>query len=348
MFMHKHSEILSSVVEITRQRDKDSLEFSLVATLAEIVPVTKVSFYRTINEIGIESLEEVVRLDTSKNEKGDLEFLWQVEAPIVKAKGVLKECWLNKSFLTRTNKKNTETTILVPMHKNEDVIGILMLSSDKPLDDYKSIVEGFVKIYENHLYILSESEHDTLTGLLNRRSFDSRLSKLLELQKTKDSRLEDERRKENILTSTWIVQLDIDDFKRVNDTFGHMYGDEVLLLLSQMMRSTFRQTDLLFRFGGEEFVIVLAPTRDEDTFFALERFRQKVADFHFPQVGQVTISIGCAEIQPGDYPPTVLDRADKAMYYAKTNGRNQVCHYETLLANGDIVEQRVIGDVELF
>ena len=346
--MKKQSELLNSVVAITRQRDKDSLEFSLVATLAEIVPVTKVSFYRTINEIGIESLEEVVRLDTAKNDKGDLEFLWQVEAPIVKASGLLKECWQKKSFLVRTNQKKTETTILVPMHKNKDVIGILMLSSDQPLDDYKAIAEGFVKIYENHLYILSESERDTLTGLFNRRSFDGRLSKLLELQKARSNRPEDERRKENITTSTWIVELDIDDFKQVNDTFGHMYGDEVLLLLSQMMRKTFRQTDLLFRFGGEEFVIVLAPTRDEDTFSALERFRQKVAGFHFPQVGQITISIGCAEIQPGDYPPTVLDKADKAMYYAKNNGRNQVCRYETLLANGDIVEQTVVDDVELF
>ena len=348
--MKKQNELINSVIEITRHRDKDSLEFSLVATLAELVPVTKVSFYRTINDLGIESLEEVVHLDTAKNEKGDLEFLWQAEAPIVKAKGALKECWQKKSFLMRVNQKKTEITMLTPMLRNKDVIGILLLSSDKPLDGYKTMVEGFVRIYENHLYILSESERDTLTGLFNRRSFDSRLNKLLELQKIKDNRLEteDERRKENTTTSTWIVEMDVDHFKNVNDTFGHMYGDEVLLLLSQLMRKSFRQTDLLFRFGGEEFVVILAPTEDEDALSALERFRQKVADFSFPQVGQVTISIGYAQIQNGDYPPTVLDKADKALYFAKNNGRNQVCGYEMLLGKGQIVEQAVVDDVVLF
>ena len=80
----------------------------------------------------------------------------------------------------------------------------------------------------------------------------------------------------------------------------------------------------------------------------LERFRREVEEFSFPQVGQVTISIGYAQIGTSDYPPSVLDKADKALYYAKNTGRNQTCCYETLVAQGDIAAYTTPDNVELF
>ncbi|MDH5571926.1 MAG: GGDEF domain-containing protein, partial [Gammaproteobacteria bacterium] len=256
----------------------------------------------------------------------------------------------NKSITTLPGQDDTETSIYLPMLHNETVIGILMLSSNQSMENYKPIIEGLIKIYENYLFILSESEHDTLTGLLNRRSFDCRLNKLLSLQKSKDKTLNDQQGRRHAITSApaWLIVVDVDHFKRVNDNFGHMYGDEVLLLLSQEMRKAFRQTDILFRFGGEEFVVILAPTKDEDALSVLERFRKRIANFSFPQVGQVTVSIGYAKIHDNDYPPAVLDKADKALYHAKNNGRNQVHCYETLVSNGDMIEQVTTNDVELF
>ena len=342
--------LLSSVVEITRQRDQDSLEFSLVATLAELLPVSKVSFYRTEIVNGIESLEEVVHLDTAKNEKGDLEFLWKIESPIVKAEGDLKRCLQQAQVIELSEQQTRVQTILVPMQKDKEVVGILSVSSKQSLDTWKPMVEGFVRIYENYRYILDVSEHDALTGLLNRRSFDSRLSKLLDLQQIRNHKTieQDKRQYQDLSAPAWLVVIDVDHFKQVNDKFGHMYGDEVLLLLSQLMTKAFRQSDLLFRFGGEEFVVILAPTKNENALAVLDRFRQRVADYSFPQVGQVTISIGYAQINERDYPPNVLDKADKALYYAKSSGRNQVCGYESLIASGELTEHTVASDVELF
>lgn len=142
--------------------------------------------------------------------------------------------------------------------------------------------------------------------------------------------------------------LDIDHFKAVNDTFGHLYGDEVILLISQRMKECFRNSDLLFRFGGEEFVVVLEPVPAEQAYTILNNFSKKISDHSFPQVGTVTISIGYAMIRERDYPPTILDLADKALYYAKEHSRNCVYNYESLVADGDIQDQKKSGTIDLF
>jgi len=121
--------------------------------------------------------------------------------------------------------------------------------------------------------------------------------------------------------------MDIDHFKRVNDTYGHLYGDEVLLHFAQLMERHFRYTDFLFRFGGEEFIVLLTNTDATGARRALERFRQIVSEFDFPSVGQVTVSIGFTRIEPETLPTTLVDWSDRALYYAKEHGRNQVVHY---------------------
>jgi diguanylate cyclase (GGDEF)-like protein len=141
----------------------------------------------------------------------------------------------------------------------------------------------------------------------------------------------------------------VDHFKRVNDQFGHLYGDEVLLLLARIMRQSFRQQDKLFRFGGEEFVVVLRAATEAEVHRALERFRRAVEDYNFPQIGRVTASIGYTMIKPEDTIPEIVGRADDALYVAKENGRNQLANYETLLAEGMIsVREQPSGDIELF
>ncbi|MBF0125547.1 MAG: GGDEF domain-containing protein, partial [Magnetococcales bacterium] len=133
-----------------------------------------------------------------------------------------------------------------------------------------------------------------------------------------------------------LAVLDIDHFKRVNDRFGHLMGDEVLLLVSRLMDQCLRHTDLLFRFGGEEFIAVLIDVTPNQTALALERLRACIAAYRFPQVEQVTVSIGCVALSSDDMPTTLIDKADQALYYAKEHGRNQVCSYDVLLASGAV------------
>jgi diguanylate cyclase (GGDEF)-like protein len=143
--------------------------------------------------------------------------------------------------------------------------------------------------------------------------------------------------------------LDIDHFKRVNDNFGHLIGDEVLLLLARLMRSTFRFHDQLYRFGGEEFVVLMHCSQNGQAQAAFERLRNNTEQHIFPQVGHITISVGFTEIRRGDTPSGAFERADKAVYYAKEHGRNQVCNYESLIAEGKLAaESANIGDIELF
>jgi diguanylate cyclase (GGDEF)-like protein len=143
---------------------------------------------------------------------------------------------------------------------------------------------------------------------------------------------------------------DIDRFKSINDTYGHLFGDEVLLLVARKITSTFRASEHIFRFGGEEFVVLLDSPDVGAAAAAFERMRANIANHPFPQVGTVTVSIGFTEIGTGDIPASTIERADAALYYGKHNGRNQANSYEALVREGK-VEERSLGDnstVEIF
>ena len=102
------------------------------------------------------------------------------------------------------------------------------------------------------------------------------------------------------------------------------------------MQASFRQEDLIFRYGGEEFIVVLKVPEKKDATSAFERFRCTVGAYDFPQVEQVTVSIGYVQITGNDFPLTVVGRADKALYYAKEHGRNCIFNYETLVEQGEL------------
>lgn len=126
----------------------------------------------------------------------------------------------------------------------------------------------------------------------------------------------------------------------MNDRFGHLFGDEVLLLVARIMRSVFRPHDVLFRFGGEEFVVLLAATNATVAQVAVERLRATVEAYAFPQVGQVTISAGFTCVSPDDSPIGAFERGDEALYLAKQQGRNRALCWEELVATGELTASR--------
>ncbi len=201
------------------------------------------------------------------------------------------------------------------------------------------LLDNLRGVYRNLVILHDTNERDVLTKLPNRQSLDARLLQVCEHYS--DYQVIDTAQEK----SSWIAILDIDHFKRINDNFGHLYGDEVLLIFSQLMEKHFRYNDFLFRFGGEEFVVILNLASQETAIAVFNRFRQAVANYNFPTVGRVTVSIGLTHVDGISMPTTQLDHADKALYHAKDNGRNRVILYEDMSV---LVRDNDHSETELF
>ena len=163
---------------------------------------------------------------------------------------------------------------------------------------------------------------DGLTGLYNRRQFEIGLE-------------QEHNRTKRHPTDFSLAILDIDFFKKVNDTYGHQYGDYVLKTIADIMKQSFRKTDLLYRYGGEEFVIIMPETNISGAMIPIQRLRALVEDYDFDYNGiksKVTVSIGLTmNYQEILTAAEILKSADEALYKAKKNGRNRVIMYEQQL-----------------
>lgn len=241
---------------------------------------------------------------------------------------------------------------------NEVALSCVQVCTDQPLPaEQREIADGIFAVYHNQRSLLDYSERDSLTGLLNRKTFDDNFFRLLSSRVVGAGRAsaivdvdaegdEIERRQKDAVPAQWLAVIDIDFFKRVNDQFGHVYGDEVLILVANLLRSSFRTQDLIFRFGGEEFVILLRSSLLEEAKKAFERFRANVEAHHFPRLGTVTITLGFVSIG-NETPVEILGHADLALYYGKTHGRNQICFYNELVRER-LLDMPIAADGEVF
>lgn len=161
-----------------------------------------------------------------------------------------------------------------------------------------------------------QATKDALTGLNNRRAFDHALSTAIKSQQTHPE-------------TFCLLMIDIDFFKKVNDSYGHLVGDKVLVGLSQVLFKKMRGGDYLCRYGGEEFSIILTNTQISGAFTVAENLRKAIEKLRLKhvktdqQIGQVTISVGVACYRQGESDISIIDRCDKALYRAKSLGRNR-------------------------
>lgn len=188
---------------------------------------------------------------------------------------------------------------------------------DVPEENKKEVIKQINYIYTRTKYL---SITDELTGLSNRRYFDNCFEKeFLRAQ-----------RYNNKLT---LVMFDIDHFKSVNDTYGHQCGDFVLKQVANAALQTFRKTDTVFRFGGEEFVVILTETDLNHAIIPLERFRKTIETLNLEYQNQnvnITVSIGACEYFPDiKDKDELLQKTDSALYEAKNSGRNQTIFYKS-------------------
>ena len=343
--------ILDAVVEITGQRDFESLENSLVISLADIATVDSIMLLRYSSDGRTDILSVVINLVTETDAAGSPRYNLRTEPPTLEIDPAMASCLENGETVVDDSGSGVNT--MLPTICAGSVSGALLLKSPESLDAHLNQLERVVAIFNNYQTLLNESERDSLTGLLNRRTFDTKLDRLLRTQlQNKQILVGSEWMREKRYLGpdsyAWLVIIDIDHFKRVNDNYGHLFGDEVILILSQKMRECFRNSDLLFRFGGEEFVVILEPIPAPMAQTTLDKFREMIANLQFPQIGQVTISIGYSLVTESDYPAQVLEQADQALYYAKEHGRNQVHEFATLVEDGKISETHASGSIELF
>jgi len=243
-----------------------------------------------------------------------------------------------------------EHVMVMPLPVDVGLPGVLEVCSAEPLSlKAQRTIQTVLKVFGNFQNLLESSQRDALTALLNRQTFDATFLKASMPVAERNADHADGERRSNGASGYWLGVVDIDHFKRVNDGFGHLIGDEVLVLVARIMRQTFRHHDRLYRFGGEEFVILLRGGSEEDAWGAFERFRLNVAQYPFPQVQNVTVSVGFTEVRHQDTPNVAFARADQAVYRAKHQGRNQVLCHESLIRSGALASAEAhIGDVELF
>lgn len=343
----KMESLLEHLVEITGHRDHDLLDISTMSALLNMVGVAQARVLELFQSHGDLLVRPRVWIADGKVQTVDDEnaIVEQPCEPIVNFPGLVSCIAQHKNRMEETREDGTYV-LWIPIWQNDKVSTCLEIVNGKPFTPQMlQVMEGILSVYRNYQSLLDYSEHDSLTGLLNRKTFDEKFARMINSRTNEPSNHND--RRHHHAQSQWLAVVDIDHFKRVNDKFGHLYGDEVLILVANLLRASFRSQDRVFRFGGEEFVILLRSTTLDEARMIFDRFRTNVEQHAFPQVGQITVSIGFACITQ-ETPVVILGHADQALYHAKDAGRNRVCYYDELLSQGMIESDKKAESMEFF
>jgi diguanylate cyclase (GGDEF)-like protein len=341
------SDFLQQIAWLTGLRDRDQLDSCLVHILSAQFPGVDVAIHRLMGEVGDQRWLTGVQKHASQDEP-HVEQPWMDwrDLPVPEDRPDWLVCMARQEAITVPGAR---PCILLPLPGEQQAQGVVQLQGATSLAKaLAQRIDALLQVWQHVQNLIDYSERDTLTGLLNRKCFDESFYKASALPKSAAGDEARERRDHSIEPQYWLSVIDIDHFKTVNDRFGHLIGDEVLLLLSRVMRSSFRFYDQLYRFGGEEFVVLVRCPTEADAMAAFERFRDAVRNFVFPQVQKLTVSIGVTDVRPGDTPSAAVERADNAVYYAKHHGRDQVQSYADLVRRGELVVGTQDSDVELF
>ncbi len=282
--------LVDRLAELTGLRDRDVLDVTLVTSLRELLQTSTAAIYRCIGDADNRRWLTRARLDGHEaTAQADSAWVALESLPRLDAHPTRHRCFVEQAML---EDHGDDHAAFHPLSTDRETVGVLELRRSTPLSaEEQRVVHGATGVYRNFLSLLDYSERDTLTGLLNRKTFDEAFMKTLAGRpKARAGQADGDVGVGG--RGYWIGVIDIDHFKRVNDRYGHLIGDEVLLLLARLMRASFRLHDRLYRFGGEEFVVLLHCGGETDPGIAFNRFRLNVEAYAFPQVGRITASVG--------------------------------------------------------
>jgi two-component system cell cycle response regulator len=331
--------VVNSLAEITSYKDKHLLEDSLVKTIQELLPgggqrLFSVMYENKVLSIKLRAYSESADVN-STNAKINENLLITMFKKVIKTKTV--------EVFPCEDKINWH--IVYPeFDANKKIFAILLYTCKNPNITTQQTLNGIFRVYANYLRLLDKSERDKLTGLYNRETLDNQIIKVL-VNGTEESQTpnQEEERRASDQKYTFLGIIDIDHFKSINDNLGHLYGDDILVLVARLLTESFtRECDLVFRYGGEEFVILITSSSTEEALKAFERLRLNIQNYQFPQLDQLTVSIGFEKITHQISPHDVIAAADKALYFAKESGRNRTEFYPSLIAEGKLLPNNEI------
>ncbi|TYC88468.1 diguanylate cyclase [Acetobacterium wieringae] len=235
-----------------------------------------------------------------------------------------------KTVILEQRVKFNNLRLLLVMHHYQDTVTIVGMHLSFPTDVHGDDESFPLKELEERAHLLQEmvekrtkslkQAYDELSDLINR----DRLTKVASRHYFEEALLNEQRRFKNFQRNYALILLDIDDFKQINDMNGHLIGDDILKTVAATISNIARKTDVVARWGGDEFVILL-PENGVDTAYELaEAMRQAVENGDYPITLAITLSIGISGSRADDHARNVFKLVDDAMYRAKKTGKNQI------------------------
>ncbi|MEQ8234069.1 MAG: GGDEF domain-containing protein [Gammaproteobacteria bacterium] len=296
-------------LRLTAARDGQALAATYVAIVRELAGSADVTLFEVYLPLDATSGTRTLHAGETIVRRFD-EVPGQVTPRLPNDSHGVLECLLRRSALELPARGDAAARLLLPIIGGGNPQRVLVIETPAAVPELRVALLQLTELFANQSHLMDQRERDALTGLLNRQALNQRFMHMQAAAHAAQHWL-------------WLAVLDLDHFKRINDGHGHLIGDEVLLHTARLMESVFRFTDGLFRFGGEEFVVLMV-SDEPGAHCALERFRATVARHAFPRVGTVTLSTGFTRVEPGMLPPAAIDIADQALYEAKRAGRNRV------------------------
>lgn len=321
---------------VVANRDTELLEKSLLRSLASLLDVTSSALYMTDGSRGLLRARLFHRTPAA-NPAAQATEQFEELTDLSDASPELVSLTENVRLTSKpsTASFGDEWLVAYPLFACGELAGCLVFQFGREISKTEDAgIAALADVFANYHLMLDCAHRDRLTGLFNRDQMWTALSRPDFLVAKKGNG-----RRNVAGAPNWLAVIDVDQFKEICDTRGQFVADEVVQIVSHIMTTTFRSSDLLYRYRGEEFVVIIAAESEAIAMNVFERLRSAVEAHTFSHVEQITVSIGYCRADPEVLPLEVLSRADRSLHQAKLDGLNRCYEYHELVKSGVLPEE---------